>query len=107
MQYLRLELFDQQIQESRFYVMLYNGVCYKLLGETWREVALDGSEDFFSRAYLSLPYEQDANTFAYEKVKEICGDTPQLQELYNFWIPGKKLEHTELQNLFERIDRKN
>lgn len=106
MQYLRPELFDSQIQESRFYVVLYNGVCYKLVDNTWQEVALEGSEDYFTRAYLSLPYELDANAFAYEKVKEICGDTPQLLELYSFWIPEEKMDHDELRKLFVRIDAK-
>lgn len=105
LQYLHPELFDPQIQESRFYVVLYNGICYKLVGNEWLEVVLDGAEDYFTRAYLSLPYELDANDFAYERVKEICGDIPQLQELYNFWIPKEKLSYNELQKLFVRVDR--
>ena len=104
MQYLRPESFDPQIQESRFYVVLYNGVCYKLVGNAWHEVVLDGAEDYFTRAYMSLPYELDANSFAYEKVKEICSETPQLQELYSFWIPKEKLDYEGLRKLFLSID---
>lgn len=104
MQYLRPALFDEQIQESRFYVVLYNGVCFKLVDNEWQECSLDGTEDYFAHAYMSLPYELDANAFAYEKVKEICGDTAELQELYAFWIPKDKFGYDEHIKLFCRID---
>ena len=104
MQYLRPESFDPQIQESRFYVVLYNGVCYKLVGNAWQEVVLEGAEDYFTRAYMSLPYELDANSFAYERVKDICGNTDELQSLYSFWIPAEKMDYVELHDLFIRID---
>ena len=103
-QYLRPELFDPQIQESRFYVVLYNGVCYKLVGNAWQEVVLESAEDYFTRAYMSLPYELDANSFAYERVKDICGNTDELQSLYSFWIPAEKMDYVELHDLFIRID---
>lgn len=104
LQYLHPELFDSQIQESRFYVVLYNGICYKLVDNEWHEVVLDGSEEYFTRAYMSLPYELDANAFAYEKVKELCGKSDELQSLYSFWIPAKKMDYVELHDLFIRID---
>ena len=104
MQYLRPESFDPQIQESCFYVVLYNGVCYKLVGNAWQEVVLEGAEDYFTRAYMSLPYELDANSFAYERVKDICGNTDELQSLYSFWIPAEKMDYVELHDLFIRID---
>ena len=104
MQYLRPESFAPQIQESRFYVVLYNGVCYKLVGNAWQEVVLEGAEDYFTRAYMSLPYELDANNFAYEKVKELCGKSDELQSLYRFWIPAEKMDYVELHDLFIRID---
>lgn len=104
MQYLRPESFDPQIQESRFYVVLYNGVCYKLVDNAWLEVVMEGAEDYFTRAYMSLPYELDANSFAYERVKDICGNTDELQSLYSFWIPAEKMDYVELHDLFIRID---
>lgn len=107
LQYLHPELFDPQIQESRFYVVLYNGICYKLVGNEWHEVVLEGSEEHFTRAYMSLPYELDANAFAYERTKEICGDTDELQKLYSFWMPKETLDYSELQKLFVSIDRTN
>ena len=104
MQYLRPESFAPQIQESRFYVVLYNGVCYKLVDNAWQEVVMEGAEDYFTRAYMSLPYELDANSFAYERVKDICGNTDELQSLYSFWIPAEKMDYVELHDLFIRID---
>ena len=104
MQYLRPESFAPQIQESRFYVVLYNGVCYKLVGNAWQEVVLEGAEDYFTRAYMSLPYELDANSFAYERVKDICGNTDELQELYAFWCPKDRMSYGEHLKLFRRID---
>ena len=104
MQYLRPESFAPQIQESRFYVVLYNGVCYKLVDNAWQEVVMEGAEDYFTRAYMSLPYELDANSFAYERVKDICGNTDELQSLYSFWIPAEKMDYVELHDLFFRID---
>jgi len=52
-QYLHPERFELSIQESLPYVILYNGICYKLMGNTWYECKLEG-EDFMD-AYLSLP----------------------------------------------------
>ena len=104
MQYLCPHLFSEQIQESRFYVVLYNGMCYKLIDNEWQKCSLEGSEEYFTRVYISLPYEFDANTFAYEKAKELCGDIAELEELYEFWVPQNKLEYEEYQKLFCRID---
>ena len=104
-QYLRPELFDAQIQGSRFYVVLYNGVCFKLEGNVWQEVALEGEEDYFTSAYLSLPYELDANAFAYEKVRSLCGDLPELRALYSAWVPAERWSYEDLCKLFRLIDQ--
>ena len=55
-QYLHPEMFGAQIRESRVYVILYNGICYKLASDDWQECALEGDESYFTNAYLSLPY---------------------------------------------------
>ncbi len=104
MQYLCPSLFGEQIQESRFYVVLYNGICYKLVENEWKECTLEGSEEYFTLAYLSLPYELDANAFGYEKAKEICGDTIELQELYAFYVPQVAFDYSEHKQLFQQID---
>ena len=103
-QYLRPELFEEAVRESRFYVVLFNGICFKLEGNGWRQVRLEGTEEYFTRAYLSLPYERDANAFAYEQVKALCGDGPELRELYRFWTPEEMMSSEELRKLFDRID---
>ncbi len=105
-QHLCPMLFDAQIKESVIYVILYNGTCYKLVGNAWQECRLDGDTDYFARAYKNLPYEMDANTFAYERVKQICGDSAQLQELLAFWIPKDSFDYEEYRKLFRRIDAK-
>ena len=100
MQYLCPLLFSDQIQQSRFYVVLYNGVCYKLIDNEWQECTLEGSEEYFTRVYMSLPYEIDANIFACEKTKEICGDTAELQELYSYWMPNDRFDYEEHKKVF-------
>lgn len=66
--------------------------------------------DCFTRMYMSLPYELDANAFAYEKTKEICDDTAELQELYSYWTPNDEIDYNEHKKLFCLVDdmlRKN
>ncbi len=105
-QYLRPMMFDERIKESIIYVILYNGICYKLVDNEWKECALAGDESYFTRAYMNLPYEIDANTFAYEKAREICGDSAELKELYDFWIPKDSFDYEEHRKMFCRIDEK-
>lgn len=104
MQYLHPNLFDDRIRESMIYVILYNGICYKLVRNMWQECILSGDEDYFIRAYLSLPYEIGANTFAYEKANEICGNETELHELLDFWLPKENFCYEEHLKLFRRID---
>lgn len=103
-QYLRPERFSREIQESRFYVVLYNGICFKLVDGAWRECRPEGTEEFFTRAYLSLPYERDANRFAYDQVREQLGVSEALDKLYAMWTPEKEMDGGELEALFRRID---
>ena len=105
-QYHHPQLFDREIQESRFYVILYNGICYKLIENAWIECVLEDPEDYFTYAYRSLPYELDANAYAYEKAKGICGDSEALRNFYGFWIPEDKMEYVEFRKIFGRIDDK-
>ncbi len=106
MQYLCPMKFDDKIKESILYVILYNGTCFKLVNNEWKECALSGNESYFISAYVSLPYEIDANTFAYEKVKEICGDSEELKKLFEFWTPKDTFDYEEYRKLFCRIDEK-
>jgi hypothetical protein len=106
LQYLRPSLFSEQIQHSRFYVVLYNGICFKLVDNKWLECILEDSEEYFTNIYLNIPYEIDANAFAYDKTKEICGDTLELKELCSFWMPAKKIKYDDCKTIFRRIDDK-
>ncbi len=106
MQYLCPMMFGDKIKESIIYVILYNGICYKLVDNEWKECALAGDESYFTRAYMNLPYEIDANTFAYEKTREICGHSAKLKELFDFWIPKESFDYEEHLKLFRHIDEK-
>ena len=84
LQYLHPESFDGLIARSRLYVIQYDGTCYKLVDGEWKECKLDGSTEYFTELYLGQPYEREANDFAYEKVKALLGNSPELQELHAF-----------------------
>ena len=104
LQYLHPERFDELISESRLYVIQYDGTCYKLVDGEWKECKLDGSTERFTELYLGQPYERDANDFAYEKVKEFFGDSPELQELHAFWTPKKPISDQAYEELYRQID---
>ncbi len=106
MQYLCPMMFNDKIKESILYVILYNGICYKHVDNEWKECALAGEESHFTRAYMNLPYEIDANTFAYEKTREICGDSAELKSLLDFWISKDGFDYEEHRKLFRQIDAK-
>ncbi|MCI9444451.1 MAG: DNA recombination/repair protein RecA [Oscillospiraceae bacterium] len=105
MQYLHPEVFDVSIQKSLPYVVLYSGECFKLVDGVWKHCRLEGSEDYFTRAYENLPYEADANRYAYETVKKLLpGDADKLEKLYSAWRPKRGFTEQEYHVLFEKID---
>lgn len=104
LQYLHPERFDGLIARSRLYVIQYGGTCYKLVDGEWKECKLDGSTEHFTELYLGQPYERDANDFAYEKVKELLGDSPELQALHAFWTPKKPIADQVYEELYRQID---
>ena len=63
-----------------------------------------GPEEYFINAYLNLPYEMDANQFAYGKVRDILGDSEELRALYAIWTPKSSFSAGEYRELFHRID---
>lgn len=103
-QYLNSDMLDSLINRSRFYAVMYDGVCYKLIGNDWTECKLEGSKKYFTEMYLGQPYEIDANRYAYEKVKLILGDSQELEELRDFWMPKEKILDSEYEALYNRID---
>ena len=106
-QYQHPERFDAMIRVSLPYVVLYDGTCFRLRGETWQECRLDGGEERFRDAYLGFPYEVDANEFAAQRVKAFCGDSPALRQLRDCWRPKTNLVERRLPAAFSRDRREN
>ena len=98
--------FSKEIIKSLPYTILYDGTCYKLVDGEYLECKLDGGEEVFTNLYLGQPYEVDANTFAYEQVKKVCGDSEGLRELYEFWMPRSPVPAEQYDVIFSMIDEK-
>lgn len=105
-QYLLPNRFDESILQSMQYVIQYDGTCYKLGDGGWQKCKLEGGEDRFTELYLGQPYEVDANKFAYEQVKKNLGDSEELRELYEFWMPRKPIAEEVYARIFALIDEK-
>lgn len=105
-QYQHPEHFDAMLRESLPYVVLYDGTCFRLCGETWQECRLDGGEERFRDAYLGIPYEVDANEFAAQQVKALCGDSPALRQLRDCWRPKRIWSNEDYRRLFREIDER-
>lgn len=105
-QYLLPSKFDNTIIKSLQYVIMYDGTCYKLIDGEYHSCTLDGSEDYLVNLYLGQPYEVDANTFAYEQTKRICGDSEALRKLYQFWLPNQQIANEVYEAVFLLIDEK-
>ena len=54
----------------------------------------------------SLPYERDANDYAYRMVQSTLGHSPELAELYASWLPQRQWPYEEQKKLFRLIDEK-
>lgn len=103
-QFLQPERFDELLVKSCCYVIMYNGVCFKLTDGTWQECKLEGSEEFFTKMYLGQPYEKDANSFAYSRVSALLGDSRELQELHSLWVPKGQTTDEMYRDLYDKID---
>ena len=104
-QYLQPDRIDEMIIKSQRYVVMYDGVCHKLVDGEWKTCKLDVNEDFFTEVYLGQPYEMDANTFAYEEVSSLLGDPPGLRALYSSWMPKAAISEDTFREIYEEIDR--
>lgn len=105
-QYLAPNKFDAAISKSLQYVIMFDGTCYKLIDGVYHSCKLDGRDDYFVNLYLGQPYEVDANTFAYERTKNICGDSEALKKLYEFWVPHQLMPYKIYDSVFALIDEK-
>lgn len=104
-QYLCPEHFGSEIHRSLRYVIGYDGTCYKLVNGHYISCKLDGNEDYFTNLYLGQPHEVDANTFAYEQVKQLYGDSKELKALFDFWMPRHPLPAHAYDLIFSQIDK--
>ena len=105
-QYLRPELFSSAVNRSIQYVIMYDGTCYKIIDGKYYECKLEGDEDYFTNIYLGQPYEVDANTYAYEQVKRIYGDSADLRKLYEFWMPSQHVTDDVYDSVYALIDER-
>lgn len=105
-QYKCPALFDETIQRSLNYVLMYDGTCFKMMNGIWMECKLNGTEQYLTDAYLGQPYEMDANDYAYEQTQNICGSSKELNELYSLWKPQNSLPNAEYMQIYEEIDSK-
>lgn len=103
-QYQHPERFSAIIQQSLPYVLLYNGQCFKQTSNGWVSCQLEGDTAWFTRAYLSLPYELDANEYGCTLL-ERDGLDEAAQSLRRFWIPSHPLSQEDYIALFQQIDQ--
>lgn len=102
-QYITPHKFGKDISESIKYVILYNGICYKLKVNYWVECRIN--HENLVDVYLSLPYELDANKFAYNTLKECKDiDLEVLNEYYNSTLPKTNIPKSKLQQIYQEID---
>ena len=106
LQYLCPERFSDGINRSIQYVIMYDGTCCKLINGKSFECKLEGGEEYFTNIYIGQPYEVDANTFAYEQVKKIYGDSEELRKLFEFWIPRRPVSDELYNSIYAMIDDK-
>lgn len=104
MQYQQPEQFSPFLRESLPYVLLYDGTCFRLQDGEWRQGKLEGEAAYFTNAYLGLPYEVDANRFAYAKACAYGGDSEELKGLLARNSPEYDMSAEEYRALFRRID---
>jgi len=105
-EYLEPEQFNETIRRSIRYVIMFDGTCYKLAENRYLKCKLDGDEGYFTNLYLGQPHEVDANTFAYEQTRKICGDLAELKDLFDFWMPRQVIPDKEYDMIFALIDEK-
>ena len=104
-QYTHPQKFSKPIRESVNYVILYNGLCFKLIGGKWENCHLVGNEEYFTLVYENLPYELDANLYARDMVKALLPQyTADIESLYCSWLPQRSISKEEFASIFRQID---
>ena len=104
-QYINPQSFNDIINESLSYIIMYDGTCYKQVGDKYYKYKIDGDEEFLKNLYLSQPYEMDANEYAYKKVSEVMGFSKELEQLYQSWIPKCQISNKKYRLIYKEIDK--
>lgn len=105
-QYLNHQKFCASIQESIQYVIHFNGDCYKLINNKWYPGKLIKTDIDYGDIYNSLPYEKDANRYAYKHTKKLIekNDVKELDAIYKQSVSSRKIGISTLRKLFRQID---
>ena len=104
-QYLNPQKYSDEIIKSSYYSIMFDGTCSKLINGEWKDCKLEGEEEYFINLYLSQPYEVDANSYAYQKTKELFGPSKELNGLFTFWSPKKDISFVDFHKFYEEIDK--
>jgi len=105
-QYTTPQEFDKDIIDSLKYVVLYNGICYKLINNAWQKVQPTKYYDW-ENVYKSLPYELNANIHAYFLAREYLPSNAMdtLNSILAKTKPTSYISPSTLKEVFEEIDR--
>ena len=105
MQYICPENFPGSVRDSIKYVILYSGLCFKLVGSEWKSCQLVGDEEYFTLLYKNLPYELDANLYARDTAGALLPEhRSSVDSLCSLWLPPKSISEEELASIFRQID---
>ncbi len=104
-QYLFPNRFNNNINRSTQYIIMYDGTCYKLINGDYLKCRLTGDETHLMNLYLGQPHEVDANRFAYEQTRKLYGDSDELKELFHFWMPRQAVPDKIYDDVFSFIDK--
>ena len=105
LQYTNPQSFNNIINESLSYIIMYDGTCYKKVGDKYYKYKINGDEEFLKNLYINQPYEMDANEFAYKKVCEVMGFSKELEYLYHRWIPKSRISNETYRLIYKEIDK--
>lgn len=104
LQYINPQSFNNMINDSLSYIIMYDGTCYKQVGDKYYKYKINGDEEFLKNLYVSQPYEMDANKYAYKKVSEVMGFSKELEQLYHSWIPKRRISNETFRSIYKEID---
>ena len=105
LQYTNPQSFNNVINESLSYIIMYDGTCYKKVRDKYYKYKINGDEEFLKNLYVNQPYEVDANEYAYKKVCEVMGFSKELEHLYHRWIPKSRISNETYRLIYKEIDK--